>query len=97
MEEGCFVRSEEEERERSIPPNKPLGAAACRPLLLMFLLTCALVMTSSHSEGTRVNETRRFITLVDTFYEHHVKLIATAQDRPVRRNPLSNQESARGH
>lgn len=61
--------------------SKPLGAADYMAVASSFH-TVFIHDVPVLDTGTRVNETRRFITLVDTFYEHHVKLIATAQDRP---------------
>lgn len=61
--------------------TKPLGAADYMAVASSFH-TVFIHDIPVLDTGTRVNETRRFITLVDTFYEHHVKLIATAESRP---------------
>lgn len=59
----------------------PLGAtdyiAIARHYHTVFLTDIPILDT-----GTRVNETRRFITLIDTFYEKKVKLICTAAAAP---------------
>jgi predicted ATPase len=59
----------------------PLGAAdyiaIARHFHTIFLTDIPILDT-----GTRVNETRRFITLIDTLYENHVKLICTAAAPP---------------
>ena len=61
--------------------TRPLGAAdygaIARVYHTVFITGIPILDT-----GTRVNETRRFITLVDTLYEHHVKLICTADAAP---------------
>eukprot|EP00040_Diaphanoeca_grandis_P029670 m.174177 g.174177 ORF g.174177 m.174177 type:complete len:569 (-) comp31756_c0_seq2:292-1998(-) len=61
--------------------TKPLGVAhyqvIARHFHTIFITDIPLLDT-----GVRINETRRFITLIDTLYENHVKIVCTSQGTP---------------